>query len=96
MIRDLHIRLERCHVRYSAAGTESTVISSDVLTTASQRELLYTTFISSDGNFYLQLWQHKTTLASDPSLWGDNGFWANQSIFETYISNAKATGKEKV
>jgi hypothetical protein len=56
----------------------------------SNSDILYSTFISGDGNFHMQLQESKPTLERDPSYFGDTGFWAVQAVFDGYLKNSNA------
>lgn len=58
------------------------------LLTKSNSELLYSTFLSGDGNFHLQLMLRCKDLFWDPSLFGDSAFFTPIGATTNYINSA--------
>jgi hypothetical protein len=52
------------------------------------RDLLYAVFYSGDGNFHLQSKLRSKTLAEDPSMFSDSGFFAPYSTYQNYVKTA--------
>lgn len=50
------------------------------------RHLKYCSRISGDGNFQLERRDKQSTAITQQSWVGDAGFWANQRLFDTYIT----------
>jgi hypothetical protein len=54
------------------------------------RDLLFATFYSGDGNFHLQSKLRSKSLTSDPSVFGDAGFFSPFSVFQNYVRIAQS------